>query len=380
MRALQLSPFRTPPRSDVALAAVMTGYGLYDVLANRAWPGRPLVDAILVTVMTASLAFRRVVPMVVMIVVGSSLAAAGMLYGSAQAWSTMFPFIVAVYSVAAYHSSITAAVLVVAATMLIRDHFDPFVQSLRDRDFTITLTALSVLAGVEGRRLRNRQAVLDDRADALQREEQAIADAAATAERESIARELHDIISHGLGLIVLQAGAAEQVLATDPAAVREVLSSIRTTGQEAVGELGAMLGTMRQRAEPVREPQPTLDDIGRLVERSRRAGADVTLALRLGGPPPSAALQVSAYRVAQEALTNAFKHAPGARVDVCVASTDRQLEVHVIDNGTASRATVGSRRGLAGLAERVSVFGGSFHAGPRTEGGWKVLATFPMRR
>ena len=104
------------------------------------------------------------------------------------------------------------------------------------------------------------------------------------------------------------------------------------------------------------------------------------MALRLGGPPPSATLQVSAYRVAQEALTNAFKHAPGARVDVCVASTDRQLEVHVIDNGTASRATVGSRRGLAGLAERVSVFGGSFHAGPRTEGGWKVLATFPMRR
>jgi signal transduction histidine kinase len=362
------------------IAAAMTGYGLYDVLANHAWAGRPLVDALLVTVMTTSLAFRRVVPMAVMVVVGTSLAVAGVLYGSAQAWSTMFPFIVAVYSVAAYHSSIRAALPVVAATMLVRDHFDPFVRTLRDRDFTITITLLSVLAGLEGRRLRQRQVVLDDRAETLRREEQAIADAAAAAERENIARELHDIISHGLGLIVLQAGAAEQVLATDPAAVREVLSSIRTTGQEAVGELGAMLGTMRQRAEPVREPQPTLDDIGRLVERSRRAGADVTLALRLGGPPPSAALQVSAYRVAQEALTNAFKHAPGARVDVCVASTDRQLEVHVIDNGTASRATVGSRRGLAGLAERVSVFGGSFHAGPRTEGGWKVLATFPMRR
>jgi signal transduction histidine kinase len=362
------------------MAAMMTAYGLYDVLVNHTWPGRPLVDAVLVTVMTTSLAFRRVVPMVVMVVVGASLAVAGALYGSAQAWSTMFPFIVAVYSVAAYHSSVSAALLVVVATMVVRDHFDPFVRTLRDRDFTITLTALSVLAGLEGRRLRKRQVVLDDRAEALRREEQAIADAAAAAERENIARELHDIISHGLGLIVLQAGAAEQVLVTDPAAAREVLASIRTTGQEAVGELGAMLGTMRQRAEPAREPQPTLDDIGRLVERSRRAGADVTLKLQLDGPPTSAALQVSAYRVVQEALTNAFKHAQGAHVEVCIRSTERQLEVHVTDNGTASRAAVGSRRGLAGLAERVSVFGGSFGAGPRPEGGWEVVATFPTRR
>ena len=358
----------------------MTGYGLYDVLANHAWRGRPFVDALLVTVMTLSLAFRRVMPMVVMVVVGTSLALAGVLYGSAQAWSTMFPFIVAVYSVAAYHASVRAALLVVLATMVVRDHFDPFVRTLRDRDFTITLTALSVLAGLEGRRLRKRQVVLDDRAEALLREEQAIADAAAAAERENIARELHDIISHGLGLIVLQAGAAEQVLLTDPAAAREVLSSIRATGQEAVGEMGAMLGTTRQRADSAREPQPTLDDIGRLVERSRQAGAEVALRLHLEGPTPSAALQVSAYRVVQEALTNAFKHAEGAHVGVCVASTDRQLEVHIGDDGTASRGAVGSRRGLAGLAERVSVFGGSFHAGPRPDGGWEVLATFPMRR
>lgn len=380
MQPLRLPSFPTPPWGDVVMAAAMTCYGLYDVLANNAWPGRPLVDALLVTVMTASLAFRRVVPMAVMLVVGTSLAVAGVLYGSAQAWSTMFPFVVAVYSVAAYYSSVRAALVVVAATMVVRDHFDPFVRTLRDRDFTITLTALSVLAGLEGRRLRKREVVLDDRAEALRREEQAIADAAAAAERGNIARELHDIISHGLGLIVLQAGAAEQVLAADPAAAREVLSSIRHTGQEAIGELGAMLATMRPRSEPTREPQPTLDDIGRLVERTRRAGADVALELRLGSPLPPAALQVSAYRVVQEALTNAFKHAPGAHVEVFVASTDRQLEVHVVDNGTASRATVGGRRGLAGLAERVTLFGGSFHAGPRTDGGWDVLATFPLRR
>jgi signal transduction histidine kinase len=363
---------------DVVMAAVMTGYGLYDVLANHAWPGRPVVDALLVTVMTTSLAFRRVVPMVVMVVVGTSLTVAGVLYGSAQAWSTMFPFIVAVYSVAAYHSSIGAALLVVLATMLLRDHFDPSVDTVSD--FTFTLTALSVLAGLEGRRVRRRHVVLDDRADALLREEEAIAAAAAAAERENIARELHDIISHGLGLIVLQAGAAEQVLGTDPAAAREVLTSIRSTGQEAVGELGAMLGAMRHSPESVREPQPTLDDIGRLVERSRRAGADVQLSLDIATASPSPALQVSAFRVVQEALTNSFKYAPGAHVEVVVASTERQLEARVIDNGTASGTAVGNRRGLAGLAERVSVFGGTFHAGPRRDGGWEVLATFPMRR
>jgi signal transduction histidine kinase len=369
-----------PPVSDVLLAVVMAGYALYDVVGNRSWTGPVAVNAVVVTAMTLSLAFRRTLPLVVLWVVGGSIVALGVVYGSAQAWSSVFPFVVAVYSAAAYSTQLWAVVVSVAAIVVLRDANDPSLTSIGDSLFSSTLAVLTVLAGFEGRRLQSRSARLDDRAEALAREEALMAAEAAADERRRIARELHDIISHGLGVMVLQAGAADQIVSTDPERAREVLASIRSIGNEAIGELGALLGLVREGAEPSLEPQPMLSDLPRLVDRAREGGMDVDLELDCDGAHLSPALQLSGYRIVQEGLTNAQKHAPHAHVTVRVTATDDRLDISVADDAPTPALAAGSRRGLAGMAERVAVFGGQLTAGPRSGQGWAVEASLPVPR
>jgi signal transduction histidine kinase len=264
--------------------------------------------------------------------------------------------------------------------VVLRDTNDPYVQSIGDALFSSTLALLTVMAGIEGRRLHRRSSVLDDRTQELAREEARLSAEAAADERRRIARELHDIISHSLGVIVLQAGAADQVVDADPARAREVLRSIRTIGQEAIGELSGLLGLVREGAEPSLEPQPTLADLPQLIEQARRAGMQVDLDVDRGDVRLSPALELSAYRIVQEGLTNAQKHAPGARVVACVQVSGQELRVSVRDDGPVTAAAAGGRRGLAGMAERVAVFGGQLRAGPGEASGWSVEAALPVPR
>jgi signal transduction histidine kinase len=373
-------PWWRPPLVDVGLALAMGAYALYDVLVNQAWAGPVAVNAVVVTAMTLSLAFRRTLPLAVLMVVGSAIVGLGVAYGSAEAWSSVFPFVVAVYSAAAYSPHLWVVVVAVATIVVLRDANDPYVHSVGDALFSSTLAFLSVMAGVEGRRLRQRSSLLDNRAEDLARDEARLSAEAAADERRRIARELHDIISHGLGVIVLQAGAAEQIIETDPDRAREVLRSIRGIGQEAIGELGGLLGLVREGAEPSLEPQPTLFDLPELVERARSVGMDVELDLDRGDVRLSPALELSAYRIVQEGLTNAQKHAPGARVVARVEVSDHELRVSVLDDGPMTEMAPGGRRGLAGMAERVAVFGGQLRAGPGDQTGWSVNAVLPVPR
>jgi signal transduction histidine kinase len=187
---------------------------------------------------------------------------------------------------------------------------------------------------------------------------------------------LHDIISHGLGLVVLQAGVADQVLDHDPNRAREALAQIRQTGQEAIGELSTLVGLIRE-DPPTSDPQPTLADIERLVESTRAAGLDVHL--RTQGPlrPLPAAVELNAYRVVQEGLTNALKHAGHAKVNVVLQYLPSNLEIEIVDDGHGAQRGSGGRYGLPGLRERVAVFGGRFEAGSQPAGGWRIRASFP---
>jgi len=211
----------------------------------------------------------------------------------------------------------------------------------------------------------------------MQQEQQALTEAAARQERQRIARELHDIISHGLGVVVLQAGAAEQVLDQDPGKAREAMQLIRATGQEAITELGTLVALIRDEQPPGRDPQPTLRDVERLAATTRSAGLAVTV--QTDGQPRDlpASVELNAYRVIQEGLTNALKHAPGSTVQVVLRYHPGGLDVEVRDDGTDTAGGPGSRRGLAGLRERAAVFGGQFEAGRDPQGGWKVRASFP---
>jgi signal transduction histidine kinase len=225
-----------------------------------------------------------------------------------------------------------------------------------------------------GRTIRSRT----ERAEELERDQDERARAAAEQERRRIARELHDVISHSLGVLVLQAGAAEQVLERDPARAREVLQSIRATGQEAIGEIATLLALVGTEPERSRQPQPTLADLERLLATTREAGLPVELEIAGHRRELAAPLELSAYRIVQEGLTNALKHSGGTQARVSLRYYESELELEVSDDGAGAANGHGGRRGLAGIGERVAVFGGHFEAGPQPEGGWTLRASLPL--
>lgn len=355
-------------------------FAALDVLLSPDWRGPAAVNVVVAPAMALSLLWRRTRPLVALVAVMAGLAGLSLAFGSTQAWTNVFVIIVAVYSAAAHASNLLGVVAVTAAGIAVFTLQDPLIYSFGEALWSSSLAGLTFLAGLAGRTLQSRSSALERRAETLDLEEEERAAAAAAEERRRIARELHDIISHSLGVVVLQAGAAEQVLHRDPERAREVLRSIRATGQEAIAEMATLLGLIRAGPELSREPQPCLADLDKLVATMREAGLVVHLELEGSHRALPAALELSAFRVVQEGLTNAAKHASGARVRVLVRFGDEDLEVEVIDEGSPRGNGPGTRHGLAGMRERVAVFGGRFESGPRPGGGWLLRASFPLAR
>jgi signal transduction histidine kinase len=243
-----------------------------------------------------------------------------------------------------------------------------------------TPVSIGILAALWliGRTLRQRGRL----ANVLRRERDE-RDALATAnERARIARELHDVITHSVTVMVVEASAERRRRPDDPEAV-ESLRSIEQTGRQALTELRRLLGVLRapgDRSELA--PQPTLRELEPMLERLRAQGQDVRMTV-VGAPPPElpAGVDLTAYRVVQEALTNVVKHAGEARADVALRYGPRSLEIAVEDDG-AGTATAsqngGGGHGIAGMRERVAMVGGSLRAGPRSEGGFEVVASLPL--
>jgi len=213
--------------------------------------------------------------------------------------------------------------------------------------------------------------------DAVRAEEQART--AVADERARIARELHDAVAHSVSVMVLQAGGVRRLLGDDPTRERErdALAGIEETGRQAVGELHKMLGILRKRDDDAElAPQPSLARVDALVEQVREAGLDASLTIE-GNPAPLApGVDMSAYRIVQEALTNALRYAPGARVDVSVRY-GRDLQLEVRDDGPGRAPSKGSGHGIIGMRERAALFGGELEAGPLPGGGFRVHARLP---
>jgi signal transduction histidine kinase len=218
----------------------------------------------------------------------------------------------------------------------------------------------------------------------LEREQEWLAQEALASERARIARELHDIVAHSVSVMGVQAGAARMSMDTDPDRAREVLISIEETAREAVGELRRLLGILRPINQPPDlAPQPGLADLPGLLAQSRQAGVSVTLTVE--GEPDllPAGVDLAAYRIVQEALTNVRKHAAPCTASVRIACTGTDVTVEVRDTGTpACPAGTGKNagHGLVGMRERAAVYGGSLEAGPDQAGGFRVCAVLPARR
>jgi signal transduction histidine kinase len=237
--------------------------------------------------------------------------------------------------------------------------------------------------GLLGQRRRIRANLIEARADQLEVERDEQARRAVTEERSRIARELHDAVAHSVSVMVVQAGAAQELLDIDADRVRSSLTAIQETGSQAVLELRRLLGILRTEDEDVlMHPQPGLGTLDSLIEQANTAGLSVTA--RVGGTPHPipAGIDLCAYRVVQEALTNAIKHAPGARAEVCLTYARDALDIDIHDNGAeampaSEQSRSGTGHGLIGMRERVTIYGGTLRVGP-SGSGYRVQARLPL--
>ena len=223
-------------------------------------------------------------------------------------------------------------------------------------------------------RRSKRAAELEERAARLEREREEAELVAVAEERRRIARELHDVISDSITLMTVQAGAARLLLGEDPGRAREPVVAVEETGRNALAELRRLLGAIRpEESEAVTAPQPGLARLDELLDRTRHAGLPVDLVVA-GEPrvlPPG--VDLAAYRIVQEALTNTRRHAGPAHAHVLVHYGIETLELEVTDDGrTPPRPSDGDGHGLVGMRERAVLYGGTLDAGPRPEGGYAV--------
>ena len=247
-----------------------------------------------------------------------------------------------------------------------------------DVAFNFVLYAAAYLFGstVRNRRLYGEQ--LEERARALEKDREEDAKRAVAEERLRIAQELHDVVAHSMGVIAVQAGVGAHVIDTDPDEAKRSLEAISHTSRSTLVEIRRMLGVLREDEAAAYEPAPGLADLDRLVRDVGGAGLEVDVqseGARCELPP---GVDCTAYRIVQEALTNVLKHAGRARATVVVGYDDGALRLEIADDGRGvnGRAETAGH-GLLGMRERVGVYGGSFEAGPRTGGGFRVAVRLP---
>ena len=356
------------PRASRA-ALVLLVLFLFVTVQVQVWSSedsQPWLHAVLAAAYTLPLLAARRRPLAAaLVVVGAAFADHWLDGHGGQAW---FAILLAVYALGRYADARASAVgmAAVGAGVLAVDL--PRLQDGAPLDEV--LPGWFVIAGVWGlgRWLRWRHGeteALRARAALLERDREEAARAAVAHERARIARELHDLVAHGLAVTVLQAQAAQRVLSEDPAAARKSLASIETLGRQGLAELRRLLELLDERGEasPL-DPAPTLARLDELVEQVREAGLPVTLTVHGSRGDVPAGVDLSAYRIVQESLTNALKHAgQGARVDLSLTYRSDELEIVVADDGPAASSLPGAGRGLIGMRERVGLYGGSLEAG-----------------
>jgi signal transduction histidine kinase len=345
-----------------------------------AWIG--LVGLGLVAAQGLPLAWRRIRPVVVAAVVVAASAGYGLLVVPAPPYAGW----VALFAVAAHVPGFRRAMVsagVVAAALAGGVVAAAVVHPEGRNELLVLLlvTLIVALAGGLTRAERDRMSALRERAASLEREQDAVRGQAVLEERLRIARDLHDLVGHGLAAIAVQSGTARVALgAGDLDAVRTALGHVEATSRSAMREMRAAVGMLREQS-PLKGA-PDLDGLPALLEQAGRAGVRVALNRvgDLGQVPP--AVSKCAYRVVQEALTNVIRHAPGATATVCLEARAGWLHVEVTDRGGTGAGTgsASGGHGLVGMRERVEMLHGTVQAGPLDDdSGWTVQATLPLR-
>jgi signal transduction histidine kinase len=367
---------------DVILACAIAGLFVVQIVSGQQFAGERGVSLAVALTFSATVALRRRVPLVPVI--------AGLgLIESSNLWSpelantgTFFIAYVLVLYAAGRHASGRAAratevAVVVGIPLAAIEPGQPF--SASDAVFIAVAFAGPVVVGRAIRRRHQRERHLESRAVDLVRERDASASEAIAYERARIARELHDVVAHAISVIVLQARGGRRMLPDDAPQTSEALDAIERAGEQALTEMRRLLGMLRQDDDALAlAPQPGLRRIDELVASITSAGMPVDVTVE-GEPvelPPG--VDVSAFRIVQEALTNALKHAGPARARVIVRYRAHDLELEILDDGHGSGHGDGGGHGLHGIRERVAIYGGELESGRRPGGGYALKARLPL--
>jgi signal transduction histidine kinase len=364
-----------PPLADAALALAFTGIVQVQVASD--YRGAPGVQAVALLI-TVPLAWRRCRPLAVFLLTFASLLVTARYVSS---WPAIAAVLVAAYSVGLYsrHRLLSLGAVVGAAASVDVIFGGSNLPPVPYVAVSFVLLGALWLVGDAMRTRQLRADALADRAARLEREREEATQAALAAERRRLARELHDVVTHSVSVMVVQAGAAEDVYERDPARVLEPIRAVQETGRAALVEMTRLLGLLREDgAEIGLEPQPRLEELPELVEQTRAAGVAVDLAVEGTPRPLPVGIELSLYRVAQEALTNVRKHAAGSRASVTLRYGDADVELRVENEEGRPSAVHSGGHGLVGMRERVAVFGGRLEAGPGP-GGFRVVAVLPAR-
>ena len=376
---------------DLLLAAALSGAALYEIWVapltpDVGIPGPRLENTIIFLLIGLALVVRRRVPIATLFVVVIAVLIQREIFLAPSV--NQFPIesflalLVAFYSVAAYAKPRRAAIGGALAGAMIIGVSLPYLIAGNPRQDTIPswiFMATLWLAGWAFRRQRTKSVRLEDKTTRLEREREERARAAVAEERARISRELHDVVAHSVSVIVVQAQAAQRLIDGEEHDARRALGSIETSGRQALVELRRMLGILRHTGEePALDPQPGLGQLHALVEQFSESGLPVEVSIEGEAKPLPPGVDLSAYRIVQEALTNTLKHAGPAYTRVTVRYRDADIELEVIDDGAGTGKGGGSGHGLIGMRERAALYGGTFESGEREGGGYFVRARLPL--
>jgi signal transduction histidine kinase len=371
-----------PTLVDVLVAApflVVGQLAAWDVFADGGarLQGSHAVNAVIAAAVDGLVLLRRRAPLVALVAM-LPLGIAQTAYGEASTFVSGFvPVVVIVAAIAAREprrTSIAATAYALAGLVAII-LIAPDLQLTNELPFS---GPILVVAWGIGRALRAR----DQRARSAESHAASLEATSARVleeERARIARELHDVIAHSVSVMVVQAGAARTQLNGDGGPVRDALLAIEQSGRQALEEMRRLLGMLRQdQREAELLPQPGLGSVAALIEQVRATGLDVGLTVEGAAEPLPPGIDLSAYRILQEALTNTVKHAHASRATVRLTYRPSWVDLEVEDDGSGGAAAPGDGHGLVGMRERVELYGGTFAAGPCDGRGFRVHAALPL--
>ena len=369
----------SPAGVDVAVAVVAFGASVVNLAAQDAEgiSEIPVAGFLLLAIGSVTLFWRRSRPLAVL---GVALAMTIAWMALGFPGNPVFLILVSLYAVGRYVPEWRFSLAALAAALAVVGF-----GQLTDGDSAsevVTGLILTALSCYVGRRVRIRSyyaAVARERAEHLEWKRATEAQRAIADARAGIARELHDVVAHNVSVMTVQAGVARLVVADDPERAQEAIGAVEVAGRRALDELRHLLGVLRpETGSGELDPQPALDQVHELVDQLRQTGMSISLAVDVSSELP-VRVDLFAYRIVQEALTNVLKHGGvDAAVQVRLEETDGRLDIEVIDTGTGTSTLPGSGQGIVGMKERALLLGGTFEAGPRPEGGFRVLARLPI--